>query len=293
MGLREDYRKIAKIYGDDRAAERIVAHYELERQIADEMRNSTQQEREGGLYTRLYERLLGGLPDHPRKKPDTEAARESRRKYVERQAALIRAETDEHDVVLDVGGGDCAVTLLVAPHVRRAIVLDVSDQLVPADVNAPNFQFVKTAGVNVALPSETVTFIYSNQVMEHLHPEDALAQLRELHRVLRPGGRYLCRTPNRITGPHDVSSFFDDVARGMHMKEYTYGELDRIFREAGFARTRILVAPRAYRLFALPCFVAIALEWVFAQVPRRFHTRICRSRVGRSLLGITMIAEKA
>jgi hypothetical protein len=77
------------------------------------------------------------------------------------------------------------------------------------------------------------------------------------------------------------------------MKEDTYGELDRMFREAGFIRTRIVVAPRAHRLFAMPCFVALALEWVFARIPRGLHTAICRSRVGRSLLGITMIAEKA
>jgi hypothetical protein len=126
MGLRQDYRKIAEIYGDDRAGERIVAHYELERQLADEMRSSSKNEREAGLYNSLYDRLLGGLADHPRKKGDSEAARQRKREYVDRQVTMIRAETDENDTFLDIGGGDCAVALLVSQHVRQAIVGAIS-----------------------------------------------------------------------------------------------------------------------------------------------------------------------
>jgi hypothetical protein len=31
--------------------------------------------------------------------------------------------------------------------------------------------------------------------MEHLHPEDAFEQLRNIIRALAPGGRYVCITP--------------------------------------------------------------------------------------------------
>lgn len=130
---------------------------------------------------------------------------------------MIIREVGANDVFLEVGGGDCRVALAVAPHVARSVVVDVTNQLVPADHGVANFNFVKTRGVEVPLPSESVSFIYSNQLMEHLHPEDAAAQLQELYRVLKPGGRYLCRTPSKVSGPHDVSMFFGDVARGMHM----------------------------------------------------------------------------
>jgi hypothetical protein len=116
--------------------------------------------------------------------------------------------------------------------------------------------------------------------------------VRELIRVLKPGGRYLCRTPSRITGPHDVSRYFDSVAFGTHMKEYTYRELTAIFTGAGLTNVRVLLAPRAYDLFALPRAFAFALEYIFARVPRRLHTRICRSRFVRALLGVTVIAQK-
>jgi ubiquinone/menaquinone biosynthesis C-methylase UbiE len=291
MILREDYRSIASIYDDARTADRLIAHYRLERRLADEMRQSTQEQREQGLYATLYDTLLNELADHPRKAAETEAARLRKRAYVERQARMILKETSKDDVFVDIGGGDCEVALLVAPHVARAMVVDVCDKLVPK-VEAENFTFVKTTGVRVPLESESVSFLYSNQLMEHLHPQDALEQLRELHRVLKPGGRYLCRTPNRVTGPHDVSRYFDDIAHGTHMQEYTYGQLARKFRAAGFDRIRILVAPRSHRLFSMPLMLALFLEQAFARVPRRFHTRICRSRVVRSLMGITLIAEK-
>lgn len=292
MELRSDYRQIAAVYDEFRAPERLIAHYELERRIADEMRNSTPEQRADGLYTKLYDRLLGELEDHPRKTLHNGPRRKSQGEYVQRQANMIIKESKPDDVFLEIGGGDCKVALLVAPHVAKSMVVDVSNALVPNDIPVDNFEFVKTTGVQVPLPSDSVSFIYSNQLMEHLHPDDAMVQVRELYRVLKPGGKYLCRTPNRHTGPHDVSMFFDTVARGMHMREYSYADLGRIFEEAGFRRMRILVAPRAYSLFSLPRFAAEAFEKLFAAVPRSLHTRICRSRVARALLGITVIAEK-
>jgi hypothetical protein len=57
--------------------------------------------------------------------------------------------------------------------------------------------------------------------MEHLHPEDALEQLQKIRRTLARGGVYVCITPNRVNGPHDVSGLFDDEARGLHLREYS------------------------------------------------------------------------
>lgn len=290
--LRKDYREIAALYGDPRPADRIIAHYQLERRLAAGMRRSTQDEREHGLYNQMYDALLGELDDHPRKRPVTEAGLKRRQAYVDRQVRMILRDLDAGDVFLEMGGGDCEVTLRVAEHVLRAIVIDVTDELVPPNATAANFAFIKTARVEIPLASHSVSFIYSNQVMEHLHPADAIEQLRELHRVLRPGGKYLCRTPSRITGPHDVSRYFDAVAVGTHMKEYTYAELMRLFAEAGFVNVRILIAPRAYRLFVMPRFIALMLERLLDAVPRDLHTFICRSAPVRALMGATVIAEK-
>ena len=91
-------------------------------------------------------------------------------------------------------------------------------------------------GCTVPVPADSVTLAYSFQVMEHIHPDDALEQLRNLFTAIAPGGSYMCVTPSRLNGPHDVSKFFDPVARGFHLKEYTNAELARLFRAVGFSR---------------------------------------------------------
>jgi SAM-dependent methyltransferase len=92
---------------------------------------------------------------------------------------------------------------------------------------------------------------YSNQLMEHLHPDDAFEQLCEIYRVLAPGGIYLCLTPNSLTGPHDISRYFDSVATGFHLKEYSIRELTGLFRSVGFSRLRFCFGVKG-RFLPLP-----------------------------------------
>ena len=75
--------------------------------------------------------------------------------------------------------------------------------------------------------------------MEHLHPDDAFEQLENIYRALTPGGVYICVTPNRLSGPHDISSLYDEVATGFHLKEYSISELHSLFRRVGFSRIRV------------------------------------------------------
>ena len=219
--LRADYQKIAALYGDTRSGERLVAHYLIERRLADEMRASTRQDRENGAYSRLYDTLLSEVYDHPR----WTASHAPPGDYADRQVRMLLRELKPDDVFLEIGGGDCRVALSVARHVAKAVAIDVTDQLVPKDIEATNFEFVKNRCADVPVPDESVSFIYSNQVLEHIHPDDVEERMRELYRVLKPGGRYICRTPNRVSGPHDISMFFDDAACGTHIREYSYQSL--------------------------------------------------------------------
>ncbi len=109
---------------------------------------------------------------------------------------------------------------------------------------------------------------YNDQLMKHLHPDDALDQLKNIFQSLKPGGSYTCITPNRISGPHDISLYPSDVPSGFHLKEYTITELVRILKDAGFSRVSVPVPVRGrYMLF--PVFLATALESVRGLLPRR------------------------
>jgi hypothetical protein len=92
-----------------------------------------------------------------------------------------------------------------------------------------------------------------------------------MRRVLRPGAPYVCVTPNRLLGPHDVSRHFSDVPRGLHLAEYGHRELARALRAAGFRRVRVLrgLGRPATPWPLLPYAAAEALLALLPARPRR------------------------
>jgi SAM-dependent methyltransferase len=136
-----------------------------------------------------------------------------------------------------------------------------------------------------------VDVAYSNQLMEHLHPDDAAAQLDGIVRALRPGGIYLCITPNRVSGPHDISKYFDEVATGFHLKEYTFAELSALLRAAGFAAVTPYLGAGGAHLF-YPGFVVRAFERSLRALPAPVRRRIAPSLPSRIVLGLRVVARK-
>jgi len=152
-----------------------------------------------------------------------------------------------------------------------------------------NFSFALSDGTSIPVPSGSVDVAYSNQLMEHLHPDDALEQLANVHRALKPGSVYYCITPSRISGPHDISVYFDSVARGLHLKEYSYRELTDLFRRAGFRR----VAYRVPRLGgAVPRPLLFALEALLEGIRGPWRPTLCQNAFASRLLGIHALAYK-
>lgn len=129
---------------------------------------------------------------------------------------------------------------------------------------------------------------YSNQLMEHLHPDDAVEQLRNIHHVLRPGGVYICITPNKLCGPHDVSRGFDEKPTGFHLKEYDNRDLTRLFRQAGFRRVSGWFSYQHFVLaWTLPMAPFRAAERLLSLAPLRL-----RQRLGMPLIGLKFIGYK-
>jgi SAM-dependent methyltransferase len=127
--------------------------------------------------------------------------------------------------------------------------------------------------------------------MEHLHPDDALEQLENIFRALTPGGVYVCVTPNRLSGPHDISRLFDGVATGFHLKEYSTSELNSLFRRVGFSRVRVRIGIKG-KYISLPIFPIVLLEATLDRFPRVIERWIARSLLFRPLLGIRLVATK-
>jgi predicted SAM-dependent methyltransferase len=137
----------------------------------------------------------------------------------------------------------------------------------------------------------SIDVAYSNQVMEHLHPDDAEVQIRGIYNALKPGGAYICITPHQFMGPFDISKYFDDVATGLHLKEYTNNELCRLFKNAGFSKVYALRhISRLY--FNMPIYPVLMLECLIGSLPKSLRWRVSRAAIFKDLLSTTLVAVK-
>jgi len=93
-------------------------------------------------------------------------------------------------------------------------------------------------------PDALFDAVFCQEVLEHVHPDDVPRFFREAFRVLRHGGVLSIETPNKTTGPQDISRGFAEVAEGLHLKEWSVSELLDQFQTAGFTKVRGLVAPQ-------------------------------------------------
>jgi SAM-dependent methyltransferase len=270
-----------------RTSERLRRHYEVERELAGRLRRAPLAERKR-LYAEVYDELFRRVPDHPQLTGRQDEA--SRKDDVQEQLRVLGRHLRPGSTFLEVGAGDCALSFEVARRVGRVYAVDVSEEITRELSPPANFELILSDGSSIPVEPGSVDLAYSNQLIEHLHPDDAAAQLRNIHRALAPGGEYLCVTPNRWYGPSDISMHFDDEATGFHLKEYTNAELARLCREVGFSRARSVVWLKWFGV-TVPWWVPAGLEALLARLPRRLAKRLARGQLSR-VLGITMVARK-
>ena len=276
---------------ETRTAAQVLEHYLIERELAERLRRAPRAERPR-LYREVYDELFRRVPHHPQlraaQEPETAGRR---RRSVEQQLRFLRRYLAPGKTFMEIGAGDCALALRVAAFASRVYALDVSDQITRGARRPPNFELLLTEGARVPVAPGVVDVALSNQLMEHLHPEDADEQLRGIHRSLAPGGTYLCITPNRLYGPRDVSAYFDAVATGLHLREYAAHELRRLLLEAGFSDVRFY-AGGGGRFVRCP-YAAVALFEAFLErLPQRLRKGLADNPPARALLGLRVAATK-
>ena len=142
-------------------------------------------------------------------------------------------------------------------------------------------------GTKIDLPSECIDIVYSNQLLEHLHPDDAILQSKEISKFSRRGGKYFCFTPNRINGPHDILRYFDDVATGFHLKEYSYSEIYALFRDTRFRRIGAFIGHK-YIQVKTPIKILMLFESAMCHFPLRLR----RIKYFIPIFGMKVITEK-
>lgn len=259
-------------------------HYLIEKELANRLRRASKTERRA-LYHIVYDERSRRIPQHPLVHRAADPA--AQRRAVLPQAHLLKHFCTPQTNFLEIGVGDGALSLEMTKWLKQVYALDVSDGLTRFDAPPDNFEFYLFNGLELPLPPDSVDLAYSNDVLEHLHPDDAFDQLMSVLSVLRRGGKYICVTPNRLSGPHDVSRHFDDVATGFHLKEYTIGELAVLFRTVGFAQVKAFVSVNG-TLVLPPLGVTpfIKMEGLVSRMSRPRQKKIARFLAAVKVLGI-------
>jgi SAM-dependent methyltransferase len=219
----------------DRAA--LQRHYELERRLADRLRQADRDQRQR-LYAEVYDLLFRSLPDHPQLVHGEDPA--ARSELIRLQATLLGPYLTPSTTLVEFGPGNAALAVHLAPKVRSVYVVEASTVVLEADDLPHTVRVVDAAAEPLPIPDRSVDVAFSSHFVEHLHPEDLAVHLADVARLLSPAGAYVCVTPNRVYGPHDISRYFDDQATGLHLSELTHRELATAMRVAGLRRVRRL-----------------------------------------------------
>jgi SAM-dependent methyltransferase len=137
-------------------------------------------------------------------------------------------------VVLEAGCGEGYGADLIAARAGRVLALDY-DEVTTGHVarRYPRLFPVRANLAFLPVATSTVDAVASFQVLEHLW--DQAGFLAECHRVLRPGGRLVVTTPNRLTFTPDSETPLNPY----HTRELAPSELDSLLREAGLRVERM------------------------------------------------------
>jgi SAM-dependent methyltransferase len=136
--------------------------------------------------------------------------------------------------VLEAGCGEGYGAAFIATRARRVVAVDYDRPAIEhVAVRYPEVAPVRANLAYLPVRSSTVDVVANFQVIEHLWDQDGF--LAECLRVLRPGGRLLVTTPNRLT----FTPNSDTPLNPYHTRELAASELDSMLRAAGFAVERL------------------------------------------------------
>lgn len=163
-----------------------------------------------------------------------ESMEKEHRPIVEPTLALMHFMLDEDILDVGCGGGWLVRELASRAPKGRAMGMDISDEMLAharaASANAPNTEFI--LGSVDAIPREPNSFDKVISVESSYYWPDAAAGIREIFRVLRPGGSAWILINYYRDNPycHQWSKLLKIPAHLYSAKEWA-----DMFRKAGFA----------------------------------------------------------
>lgn len=138
--------------------------------------------------------------------------------YQRHLVAYNTAKTLIKGKVLEVGCGEGYGVDILAPHADEYMAIDKFQSNLDKYINKhPNVQFKQMSVPPLPFPDNYFDSLVTFQVIEHI--EDDAAMIKEMARVLKPGGIMVMTTPNIKMSL---------TRNPWHVREYTVGELRRL-----------------------------------------------------------------
>jgi SAM-dependent methyltransferase len=252
--------------------DQVRNHYLVEKAIAERLKKADRGER-SLIYSTMYDELFSQVPDHPRltQRNDGRLTRiVNLSKF-----AVVDEFLDKSTVFAEFAPGDCRFAEDVARYVKYVYAIDISDQRGQTGNVAENFRLVIYDGYRLEIEENSVDVVFSDQLIEHLHPTDTKMHFELVYRILKPGGKYIFRTPHAYTGPHDVSGYFSDSPEGFHLKEWTFIELKPLLKDLKYSRSYAFRRVKGIK-FKLPYYFCEMCEEALKMFPKQYKRVFAR-----------------
>ncbi len=168
-----------------------------------------------------------------------------------RQRVLASTPINTVDKVLDIGCGTGTMSRLMKKRAPRATVIGIDPDEQALEIARKKAQkanlditYIEGTAEHLPFPDHTFDLITSTLVFHHLPGHIKVAALREIRRVLKPGGHFALADFGRPK--HAWLSPLPWLGAVIEEGKENYrGELRAMISAAGFTDIRVLARPRA------------------------------------------------
>jgi ubiquinone/menaquinone biosynthesis C-methylase UbiE len=161
----------------------------------------------------------------------------------EAAAAILELVPEQGAVALDLGCGIGRIAQFVAPRCQELWLADISPRMLEMArerlAGHPSIRIVRATARGVPeVGTGTLDLAYSVLVLQHVEREDAFCMMRDVLRMLKPGGVAYLTFPNILDDGY-LSAFVQyadtgEVSNVARARFYTPSEVARLVTAAGF-----------------------------------------------------------